>query len=114
MECPKRRKPRQSKAAAGADSLKSRNPHTRAYPAHKAATRQELGSAGRLVGGIRRTAPYTVSPRTSRSSSAHANSAIPMNPLTEKNARFSRDRSCGRTTRCSYTKATATITMPIQ
>ena len=43
----------------------------------------------------------TVRPRTSRSSRAHTKRAMPMKPLTLKNARLSRDRSCGRTIRCS-------------
>lgn len=44
---------------------------------------------------------YGVSPRTSRSRRAHTNSAMPMKPFTVKNARFSRDRSCGFTIECS-------------
>ncbi len=57
------------------------------------------GVAARAVG--RGAGGYSVRPRTRRSSRAHTNRAMPMKPLTEKKARLSRDRSCGRTMECS-------------
>ncbi len=60
------------------------------------AQQSPVGSATRRS---RRT--QTLSPRTSRSSSAHTKRAMPMKPLTLKNARLRRERSCGRTMECS-------------
>src|SRR5207237_1307937 len=51
--------------------------------------------------------------RSTRSSSAKTNSAIPTNPFAVKNARFTRDRSSGRTIACSYPNATAVSTSPV-